>query len=102
VQVFGMRVTMARLGIALAVVGIVLSGLTLHERRVRFLRIAADNAEAVRVITTPGGFVFPRNIIDWHSELQRKYEYAAAHPWLPVAPDLPVPEWPKIVPASAP
>jgi hypothetical protein len=28
----------------------------------------------------------------WHEALRRKFEYAATHPWLPVAPDPPEPE----------
>lgn len=28
---------------------------------------------------------------EWSGEMQQKYEYAAAHPWLPVLPDPPMP-----------
>lgn len=28
----------------------------------------------------------------YHAKMQKKYEYAAAHPWLPVPPDPPEPE----------
>jgi hypothetical protein len=30
-------------------------------------------------------------LVTYHAEMKRKYEYAAAHPWLPVEPDRPPP-----------
>jgi hypothetical protein len=77
-----------------ALVGIVL-GVTI-ERRDRFRRMAVHHraefqklARRMNKISTQDSDWLP---IEWHESLARKYEYAARHPWLPVAPDSPEPE----------
>jgi hypothetical protein len=39
-----------------------------------------------------GQAAFSRREAAYHAKMKGKYDYAAAHPWLPVEPDPPLPE----------
>jgi hypothetical protein len=72
---------------AVAVVACVFWASLLVHRRWQYQRIARDHAAAhQRYIWTYGWFT-PFDKIEWHDKMRVKYEYAAAHPWLPVEPD---------------
>jgi hypothetical protein len=50
--------------------------------------------EALDQVTAELDAIFARHrqLADYHREMSRKYQRAAARPWLPIAPDPPVPE----------
>jgi hypothetical protein len=37
------------------------------------------------------GFYEPPDLREWHEQMQRKYEFAASHPWQATSPDPPPP-----------
>src|SRR5258708_7504901 len=86
------RFAIRRMMIAVGIVAVTLG--IFAERRARFRRIAAAHrAEGDAVGVGPFahvGYKALRAQFNW--SLARKYEYAANHPWLPVAPDPPVPK----------
>ena len=75
--------------IAVAICAAILG--VLHERHIRFLKLAAHYEELNRPWFLYGGFLIPPRTF-WSIAMQEKYEHAACYPWLPVAPDLPEPE----------
>jgi hypothetical protein len=96
------RVTVRRLMIAVAVVGIVLGPLVyLGQRSRRFgqisrvhVRAMSDGAIEAAKLKRRGD---PRAKLayaraDYHQAMWLKYFHAARYPWLPVEPDPPVPE----------
>jgi hypothetical protein len=87
------RLTVRRLMIAVAVMGSAL-GITI-ERSQRFRWIAARHRGEVPILPRlkPIGMPDERwRLFEWHQLMARKYEYAARHPWLPIAPDPPKPK----------
>ena len=97
------RFTVRRLMVAVAVVGSMIAFIELRKRE--FTALADDHyaKQVVEVACSKGGSIYEkrsggmateieRNADVWHRLLESKYRYAAAHPWLPVAPDPPVPE----------
>jgi hypothetical protein len=87
------RFTVRRLMVAVAVVGITLGALAAcRSRSARFREIRDRHRAAMIVGFEAPGEAAPAARLDWHRAIERKYEYAARHPWLPVAPDPPEPE----------
>jgi hypothetical protein len=105
------RFRLRTLMIAVAVVSIPLAvWATIEARRVRFLRAAAYHKSQIICIiaysvgdgtgrgvfhSTPQGEIVSdaRVAYDlWRVQLWMKYEKAAEHPWMPVAPDPPPPD----------
>jgi hypothetical protein len=88
------RITMRQWMVAVAVVGIVLGVTT--ERRKRFKQIADyHQAEFVKLSRRMKPFARQDRAwhpLEWHERMERKYERAAAYPWLPVQSDPPRPE----------
>jgi hypothetical protein len=97
------RITVRRLMVAIAVVAL---ALTLVVRAGRFRRLAdyhlresrmliihplKDGTE-LRVATADDGRRIPYGRHKWHRQLWAKYSAAARSPWLPIAPDPPMPE----------
>ncbi len=84
------RFTVRRMMVAVAVAACIFC---LIERRRRFLIIVGRlRMPDARFLRHPGDADYVLRLARWHDELQAKYEFAAAHPWLPVAPDPPAPE----------
>ena len=76
----------------MAVIGSAL-GITI-ERSERFRWIAARHRGGVPILPRMKPIGMPEKdwrLFKWHQSMARKYEYAARHPWLPVAPDSPEP-----------
>jgi hypothetical protein len=99
------RFTVRRMMIVVGLAALVMwVGRTLQERRGRFEKRAQVEARAgLREImkyvyrvspgtTVPQSFFedFPK--VRYHEALDKKYRFAALHPWLPVEPDPPEPE----------
>jgi hypothetical protein len=83
------RITVRRLMVAVAIFGIMAGGgVEARRRHDRFLAVAERHWWAT--LTWPLR-LDPREF-EWHRAMQAKYERAARYPWLPVAPDTPVPE----------
>ena len=81
------RFRLRTLLIAVAVAAVVLGGVEMQRRRERFRALATYHASrnAPRYLCfSCGGF--GRELL-WDEEMQRKYERAAARPWLAVPPD---------------
>jgi hypothetical protein len=97
------RFTVRRLMVAVAIVALCLPAWSFWARRdERYLEFAIKAmkhntlAEAYET-GRPLGSLRERARVNpckaaYHATLARKYEYAASHPWLPVAPDPPEPE----------
>ncbi len=86
------RFTVLRLLVAVAIIGSAL-GITI-QRSERFRWIAAGHRGAVPMLPPIKPIGMPDKdwrLFEWHQSMARKYEYAARHPWLPVAPDPPEP-----------
>src|SRR4051794_13648664 len=94
------RITVRRLMVAVAAVGVVFGiVIQLFQRSLRFRRIADHHwaafvgrdvsAEANRSHYFRGSMTMGAM---WHGQMALKYDYAARYPWLPVAPDSPNPE----------
>jgi hypothetical protein len=98
----GVRFTVRRLMVVVAVLSLMLG---LEARRERLLRLCSHHAEqstlamivqqsnqpvAVDAVGAqqPGASLFPTPRSEWHARMSMKYEAAASHPWLPVEPDL--------------
>ncbi len=78
-----LRFTVRRMLMAVAAVAL-LFGL-LVERRQNFRGIAADHASVIKPYAATGWITEAQ--VMYHDEMRRKYEWAARHPWLLVAPD---------------
>ena len=89
-----LRFTVRRMMVAVAVVACIFwASLLIMERRRRFLMIAGSlRMPDARFLRYRDNAVYELRLARWHDEMQAKYEFAAAHPWLPVAPDPPAPE----------
>ncbi len=83
------RFTVRRLMVAVAVVACIF---WVIERRRRFLIIVDSHRTPDARFLRHRGANYELRLIRWHDEMQVKYEFAAAHPFLPVAPDPPEPE----------
>jgi hypothetical protein len=90
------RFRLRTLLVAVAAVGF---SLWLMARRERFRGLAAHHRSRASRGATPHVFIAGRPVCSlptprglWHAEVADKFERAAAHPWLPVAPDPPPPE----------
>jgi hypothetical protein len=85
---------MRSLLILVALVAVALGGMRWMERRASdFRRLALDyrdSAKMSEVAFAVGNRRFGPFAV-YQRKLQRKYEYAAAYPWLPVPPDPPPP-----------
>jgi hypothetical protein len=81
--------------VALAAVGLG-SVFWIDRRASHFRRVAMDYRDMAKLDEIQAAFGSRRNaaIGAYRRALQRKYEYAAAHPWLPVGPDRPPPMFP--------
>jgi len=103
------RMTTRRWMIAVAVVGLVLTGLDLERRRSRYRGLAAHYRTLVagvqeieggplagKMFRNPPGksyaVVESRDLVQFRRTMAAKYERAARYPWLPVPPDPPPPE----------
>ena len=110
------RFTMRSMVVAVAVMAVVLTAANqLRRRRESFKRRAEEcmrkvsasyNAEqAARVGNRfnhdPRTTAAYYQLVEHYDAMQKKYEQAAARPWLPVGPDLPEPDWPKGVPRGS-
>lgn len=94
-----MRLKVRHVMVGIALVAIALA---LVERHSRFKRIAEYHGSQVSIwhgVSPPTTVLrladsepLPPTSDDWHFEMKQKCEWAAAHPWLPVRPDPPVPE----------
>lgn len=86
------RFTIQRMMVIVAVGACILwATVVLQERRRRFLRIASEHEKELRLLHSYYVYYYPFEIIEWLDEMKKKYEYAAAHPWLPIESDPPVP-----------
>jgi hypothetical protein len=91
--------------IAVAVVALVCAAtVVLMKRRERFLRTAQEHTRAFLaiewgdVIKAPASErerlgIWNAHVAEWRVEMTRKYRRAARYPWLPVAPDPPMPRF---------
>jgi hypothetical protein len=89
------RFTVRRLMVLVAIAAVISAlGITV-ERRGRFGWIAVGHRAHVPKHMPPTKPVGMDDTvwcpIEWHESMARKYEYAAHHPWLAVAPDPPEP-----------
>ncbi|HEV3166961.1 MAG TPA: hypothetical protein VGZ22_23235 [Isosphaeraceae bacterium] len=87
----------------IALVAVLMAGgIGLWRRAERFRRLNLEHhMERDRIETdistgkvklAPSDVALYQAVYDWHGEMERKYDHAAAHPWLPVAPDMPIPK----------
>ena len=87
------RFTVRRMMVLVAILGLMIAA---FERRQRFGWIASEHRAHVpkhMFPTKPVGMGDKEwRPLEWHESMARKYEYAASHPWLPVAPDPPEPK----------
>jgi hypothetical protein len=86
------RFTVRKLMKWVAVAACVLWGVILMERSQRYGRISTNYAMAKFLWYGVTCSPLSTNKAKWVEDMQKKYEYAAAHPWLPVEPDPPEPE----------
>ncbi len=86
------RFTVRRMMVAVAAVACIFWASLLIERRRRFLIIIDSHRMPDARFLRYHDADYELRLIRWHDEMQAKYEFAAAHPWLPVAPDPPAPE----------
>jgi hypothetical protein len=87
------RFTVRRMMVAVAVVACIFwASLLIIERRGRFLIIVGSHRMPDARFLRHRDADYVLRLARWHDEMQAKYEFAAAHPWLPVAPDPPEPE----------
>jgi hypothetical protein len=87
-----MQLTIRRMMIAVAVVGVAFSiPAALRRRSEAFARISAAHFRAADGLNPPRSHARVR-LADWHILLGWKYRAAAARPWLTVEPDPPPPE----------
>ena len=89
---FTVRGMMSAVAVVAALIG---AGIGLSRRRERFLaRAALHGVEIGPAATVHYSFNDDRAMRwrTWHARLVEKYERAARHPWLPVAPDPPEPK----------
>jgi hypothetical protein len=87
------QIRLRTLVILIAIVAIGQGGVRWMERRAReFRRLAMEYRDMAKLdeisAAVTGGQQFAR-IGAYRRFLQRKYEYASTHPWLPVQPDPP-------------
>jgi hypothetical protein len=96
-----MRFTVRRLMVAVAVVAVAIAGIDLAHKAIGYRLAASRHAMIQHGLVLPESG--PAELIErakrhndklraYHESLRRKYEFAASHPWLPVAPDPPEPE----------
>lgn len=94
----GFRFTVRQMAATVAVAGAALAGVLMVRRSARFRAIAAREAAAELMSRArpdaDGGGLPPRgaDLAAYHRGMRLKYERAARYPWLPVAPDPPMPE----------
>jgi hypothetical protein len=99
------RMTIRRWIVTVVVLASVMGALTEVNRELRqayrYRDIASWYAMAEKMnrggtVTFPGGITFSggsgEKLAGYYEELKRKYERAAARPWLPIQPDAPLPE----------
>ncbi len=85
------RTTTRRWMVAVAIVAFALVTFVFLRRSAHFMRLAAFHNDMARAIrSSPGSGADPKRA-DRLEELARKYERAAARPWLSVEPDPPRP-----------
>ncbi len=93
------RVTIRRMLVLVAVLGVVFGVLVaLHRRSARFRRRAAEYASAIHTVyfadvNGEDGMVLTGSVAGYHYDLSLKYEAAADRPWLPLESDLPPPDY---------
>jgi hypothetical protein len=90
------RLRLRTILILVALVAIGLGGRKWMDRRGRhFRRVAMDYRDMAKLdeISAALGSRHSAPIAAYRRTLQRKYEYAGAHPWLPVEPDPPPPQF---------
>lgn len=86
------RFTVRRLMVLVALLGALLGvGIEGNRRMTRFSRRAFYHRVNAMGPGVDLGPAFERKRA-WHEQMERKYDYAAGHPWLPVAADPPPPE----------
>src|SRR5690242_12471812 len=103
------RMTTRRWMILVAIVAVVIAAEQMRERRAAYLRLWYMHValelkmnDQIREAVNTGSYYFgpieSKAMIDrftafaaYHSSLRRKYEYAAAYPWVKVPPDPPRP-----------
>ena len=94
------RLTIRRLMVAVAVVAVLIAGGDLVRKAIIYNRLARAYAMP-KYVSPPAEWpatrreALTRFNTAWEAydvAMSRKYEYAACHPWLPVAPDPPEPE----------
>jgi len=81
--------------VALAAIG--LGSMRWMDRRAsHFRRVAMDYRDMAKLDEISSAIAGPRYaaIAVYRRALQRRYEYAATHPWLPIGPDPPPPRFP--------
>jgi hypothetical protein len=86
------RMTIRRWMIVMVIVAVALGVLVTLRRAADFMRLAALHRDVAHWIRrSPGPGADPK-LIAHHEDLARKYERAAARPWLPIDTDPPAPE----------
>ncbi|MGO9467679.1 MAG: hypothetical protein ACLQIB_24625 [Isosphaeraceae bacterium] len=86
-----MQLTIRRMMIAVAVVGVAFSiPVALRRRSEAFTRISQSHFRAANALIFAA--CRPGTVIFWHIQLGQKYQAAASRPWLPVESDPPKPE----------
>jgi hypothetical protein len=112
-QMFRVRFTVRRMMVVVAVAAValtLLAGVLRDRRRSQYLRLAAfherEGSRIAEMLDMEGRsrrmwmkpdpasnrwLAVPREEVEYRVQMRRKYECAAAHPWLSVEPDPPIP-----------
>jgi hypothetical protein len=86
------RFTVRKLMKWVAIAACVLWSVILMERSHRYRAKSTNYAMAKFLWYGVTGSTLSTTQAKWLEDMQKKYDYAAAHPWLPVEPDPPEPE----------
>jgi hypothetical protein len=90
----GLRFTVRRLMVVVAIVAIVFGVAELMKRRSMAFRLKAASHQRGLVIIGSHRYYSDASpaVAEYHMKLVEKYEHAARYPWLPVEADPPEPE----------
>jgi hypothetical protein len=101
------RFTVRRLMVLVALAGLAMAVATLVKRSTEFRALAEEQADAEQMSLAyadegrgeggdPQRVARGEQMAAYHRELRIKYERAARSPWLPVDPDPPIPDPPRL------